>query len=93
MAGEDQEYCSKHRQEVVGFGFSMTPTAHPKKLAKRARPISLWEESSPEDSPPRDGTPESPDELECLKVHAPDCHINWEKVDYNKKDPRNVITL
>jgi hypothetical protein len=28
-----------------------------------------------------------------LKIRAPACHINWEEVDYNKEDPRNIITL
>jgi hypothetical protein len=28
-----------------------------------------------------------------LKIHAPDCHINQEEVDYNKEDLRNTITL
>jgi hypothetical protein len=47
----------------------------------------------PEDSPPRGGTPESPNKLEFLKIHASDCHINKEEVDYNKEDLRNIITL
>jgi hypothetical protein len=63
MAGEGQERCSKHCQEAGGSGSSRAPTALPKKLAKSVRPISLREESSPEGSPPRGGTPESPDEL------------------------------
>jgi hypothetical protein len=28
-----------------------------------------------------------------LKIRAPDYHINREEVDYNKEDPRNIITL
>jgi hypothetical protein len=93
MAGEGQEHRSKHRQEVDGSGSSKAPTTHLKKLAKRARPISLREESSLEGSPPRGGTPKSPDEIEYLKIHAPDCQINQEEVDYNKEDPQNIITL
>jgi hypothetical protein len=69
------------------------PPLTPKKLAKRPKPSSLWEESSPEDSPPCGGTPDSPEEIECLKIRAPDYHINREEVDYNKEDPRNIITL
>jgi hypothetical protein len=93
MVGEGRERCSKQCQEVGGSGSSRAPTAHPKKLAKRARPISLQEESSPEDSP-RGGTPYSPQEVECLKkIRAPDCHINREEFDYNKEDLRNIITL
>jgi hypothetical protein len=32
-------------------------------------------------------------EFECLKIKAPVCHTNREEVDYNKDDPRNIITL
>jgi hypothetical protein len=28
-----------------------------------------------------------------LKIKAPGYHINREEVDYNKEDPRNIITL
>jgi hypothetical protein len=28
-----------------------------------------------------------------LKIRTLDCHINPEEVDYNKEDPRNIITL
>jgi hypothetical protein len=93
MVGEGQERRSKHRQEAGESSSNRAPTAHPKKLAKWARPISLQEESSPEDPPPRGGTPKSPDELECSKIHASDYHINQEEADYNKEDPRNIITL
>jgi hypothetical protein len=93
MAGKGQECRFKHCQEAGGSGSSRAPTAHTKKLAKRARPISLREESSPEDSPLRRGTPESLNKLECLKIHAPDYLINQEEVDYNKEDLRNIITL
>jgi hypothetical protein len=65
----------------------------PKQLAKRQRPSSLCEESSPEDSPPRGGTPKSPEEFECLKIRPPVAHTNREVVNYNKVDPRNLITL
>jgi hypothetical protein len=70
-----------------------SPSTHPNNLAKRQRPSSLREESSPEDSPPCGGTPNSPEEFECLKIRAPDCHINQEEVDYNKEDLMNIITL
>jgi hypothetical protein len=68
MAREGHERCSKQRQEAGGSGSSRAPTAHSKKLAKRARPASLREESSPEDSPHHGGTPKSPVKLECLKI-------------------------
>jgi hypothetical protein len=93
MAHEGQERCSKQRQETGGSSSSRAPTTHPKKLAKRARPSSFWEESSPEDSPHRGGTPESPDELECLKIHASVTHTNLEVVNYSKDDPMNLITI
>jgi hypothetical protein len=93
MASEGHERRSKQCQEAGGSGSSRAPTAHPKKLAKRAIPIYLREESSPEDSPPRGGTPNFPGEVECLKIRAPDCHINREEVDYNKENLRNIITL
>jgi hypothetical protein len=65
----------------------------PKMLAKRWRPSSLCEESSLMDSPPRGGTPESSDEVECLKLRPPVVFTNREVVNYNKVDPRNHITL
>jgi hypothetical protein len=49
--------------------------------------------TSPEDSPPRGGTPESPDELECLKIRPSITHTNWEVVNYSMEDPMNLITL
>jgi hypothetical protein len=46
----------KHRQDV---GASISgPSTKPKKLAKRPRPSSYQEESSPDASPPRGGTPD-----------------------------------
>jgi hypothetical protein len=92
MAGEGHERCSKQRQEAGGSSSSQGPSTHPKNLAKRPRPSSLWEESSPEDYPPRGGTPDTPEEFECLKIRASDCHINRQEVDYNKEDPRNINT-
>jgi hypothetical protein len=63
------ERRSKHRQDV---GASCSgPSAKSKKLTKRPRPNSYQEESSPEVSPPRGGTP---DETECLKMHSPEIH-------------------
>jgi hypothetical protein len=91
MAGEGQECRCKHHHEAGGSGSSRAPTAHPKKLAKSARPISLREESSPEDSPPHGGTPESPDELECLKIRSLVIHTNQKVVNYSKDDPMNLI--
>jgi hypothetical protein len=93
MAREGQERRSKQRQETGGSSSSRAPTAHLKKLAKRARPGSLREESSPEDSPPRGGTPEYLDELECLKIRSLVIHTNREVVNYIKEDPMNLITL
>jgi hypothetical protein len=93
MAGEGHEHRSKNHQEAGGSSSSWAPTARPKKLAKRARPISLQEESSPLDSPPHGGTPESPDELQCLKIHSPIVHTNREVLNYSKEDPMNLITI
>jgi hypothetical protein len=93
MAHKGQERHSKQCQETGGSSSSRAPTAHPKKLAKRARPSSLREDSSPEDSPPCAGTPESPNELECLKIRPLVAHTNWEVVNYSKEDPMNLITL
>jgi hypothetical protein len=78
MAREGHERRSKQRQETGGSSSSRAPFAHPKKHAKRPRPSSLREESTLEDSPPRGGTPESPDELECLKIRPPVVHTNRE---------------
>jgi hypothetical protein len=65
------ERCSKHRQDVGAS--SNGPSAKPKKLAKRPWPSSYQEESSPEVSPPRGGTP---DKTECLKMHSPEIHTS-----------------
>jgi hypothetical protein len=93
MASEGHERHSKHRQEAGRSTSSRAPTAHPKKLAKRARPSTFQEESTPEDSPPRRGSPKSPDKMECLKIHSPVAHTNREVVNYSKEDPMNLDTL
>jgi hypothetical protein len=92
MAREGHKRCTKHRQDVIGSS-SHAPTAKSKQLTKRWRPNSLCEESSPKDSSPRGGTPESPEEVECLKLRPLIVFTNWKVVNYNKVDPRNVITL
>jgi hypothetical protein len=93
MAGEGHERRSKHRQEANWSSSSWAPTAHLKKFAKRARPSTFWEESSPEDSPPRGGSPESPDELECLKIHSLVVHTNREVANYSNEDPMNLVSI
>jgi hypothetical protein len=87
MARRD-ERCSKYRQDVSAS--SNGPSAKPKKLAKRPRPSSYQEESSPEVSPPRGGTP---DEMECLKMCSPEIHTTREIANYSKEDPLNVVHL
>jgi hypothetical protein len=82
------ERRSKHRQDVGDS--SSGPSAKPKKVAKRPRPSSYQEESSPEVSPPHGGTP---DEMECLKMYSPEIHTTWEIVKYSKEDPLNVVHL
>jgi hypothetical protein len=82
------ERRSKHRQDVVAS--SSGPSAKPKKLAKRPRPSSYQEESSPKVSPPRGGTP---NETECLKMHSLEIHTTREIVNYNKEGPLNVVHL
>jgi hypothetical protein len=82
------EHHSKHRQDV---GASLSgPSVKPKKLTKRSRPSSYQEESSPEASPPRGGTP---DEMKYLKMYPPEIHTNQEIMNYSKNDPRNVMHL
>jgi hypothetical protein len=61
----------KHHQDVGAS--SSGASAKPKKLAKRPQPSSYQEESSPEVSPVRGGTP---DETECLQMHSPEIHIS-----------------
>jgi hypothetical protein len=81
------ERRSKHHQDV---GVSSSgPSSKLKKLAKRPRPNS-YQESSPEVSPPRGGTP---DETECLRIYSLEIHTDREIVNYNKEDPMNVIHL
>jgi hypothetical protein len=82
------ERHSKHRQNVGAS--SSGPSAKPKKLAKRPWPISYQEESSPEVSPPRGGTP---DETECLKMYSLEIHSTREIMNYNKEDHMNVVHL
>jgi hypothetical protein len=82
------ERCSKHHQDVGAS--SSGPCAKPKKLAKRPRPSSYQEESSPEVSPPHGGTP---DEMECLKMFSLEVHTNWEITNYSKEDPMNLIFI
>jgi hypothetical protein len=79
------EHHSKDRQDVGAS--SSGPSAKPKKLAKRPRPSSYQEGSSPEVSPPRGGTP---DETECLKMYSPKIHTMREIVNYSKE---NVVHL
>jgi hypothetical protein len=78
----------KHHQDVGAS--SNGPSTKPKKFAKRPRPSSYQEESSPEVSPPRGGTP---DEMECLKMHSSKIHTTREIVNYSKEDPLNVVHL
>jgi hypothetical protein len=82
------ERRSKHRQDVGGS--SSGPSAKPKKLTKRPRPSSYQEESSPEVSAPRGGTP---DEMDCLMMYSLEIHTTWEIVNYSKEDPLNVVHL
>jgi hypothetical protein len=92
MAREGHECHTKHRQDVGGSS-AHDPTARDKQLAKRRRPSSLCEESSPEASPPRGGTPESPDEVECLKMRPPVIHTNRDIVNYSKDDLMTLTNL
>jgi hypothetical protein len=62
----------------------------PKKLVKRPQPSSYQEESSPEVSPPRGGTP---NEMECLKMHSSRIHTNRKIINYSKDYPMNVMHL
>jgi hypothetical protein len=82
------EHRLKHHQNVGAS--SSGPSAKPKKLVKRPRPSSYQEESSPEVSPARGGTP---DETKCLQMHSPEIHTNREIVNYSKEDPMNVMHL
>jgi hypothetical protein len=82
------ERRSKHHQDVVAFSSGLS--TKPKKLAKRPRPSSYQEESSPEVSPPHGGTP---DEMECLRMHSLEIHTKGEIMNYSKEDPMNVMHL
>jgi hypothetical protein len=82
------ERRSKHHQDVGAS--SSGPSAKPKKLAKRPRPNSYQEESSPEVSPSRGGTL---NETECLKMYSPEIHTTREIVNYNKEDPLTMVHL
>jgi hypothetical protein len=93
MAHEGHEQGSKYRQEAGGSSSSQGPSAQPKTLAKHRRSSTLHEESSPVDSPPRGGTPDSPKEFEWLKIRPPVAQTNREVVNYNKEDLRNIVML
>jgi hypothetical protein len=82
------ERRSKHRQDVGASSSSLS--AKPKKLAKKPRPSSYQEESSPEVSPPHGGTP---NETECLMMHSSEIHTTREIVNYSKEDHMNVVHL
>jgi hypothetical protein len=84
----DDERRLKHYQDVGASSSGLS--TKPKKLAKRPRPSSYQEESSPEVSPPRGGTP---DEMECCRMHSPKIHTNREIMNYSKEDPLNVMHL
>jgi hypothetical protein len=89
MDHDGDEHRSKHHQDVsASLCGASTRT---KLLAKRKRPMP--HDSSSEDSLPRGGTPESPDETECLKLRSPVPQVNREGVNYNKEDPMNLVTL
>jgi hypothetical protein len=92
MAREGHEHRTKHRQDVSGSS-THAPTARNKQLAKRQRLGSLHEESSPKASPPRGGTPESPNEVECLKMRPSVIHTNRDIVNYIKEDPMTPMNL
>jgi hypothetical protein len=87
MARAD-EHRSKHRQDVGASSSGLS--TKPKKLVKRPWPSSYQEESSPEVSSPRGGTP---NETECLRMHSLEICTNREIVNYSKQDPMNVIHL
>jgi hypothetical protein len=87
MAHGDE--CRSNHHQDVGAS-SSGPSTKPKKLAKRPRSSSYQEESTPEVSPPRGGTP---DEIECLKMNSLEIHTMKEIVNYNKEDPLNVVHL
>jgi hypothetical protein len=92
MAREGHECRTKHRQDVGGSS-THALAARNKQLAKRWRPNSLREESSPEASPPRGDTPESLDEVECLKMSPLVIHTNRDIVNYSKEDPMTLMNL
>jgi hypothetical protein len=91
MTCEGHERRSKHHEAVSASSSSRAPVAHPKKLAKRARPSSFREDSSPKDSPPHGATPSSPNELECLKMGLPEVHTNREVINYNKVESTRIV--
>jgi hypothetical protein len=92
MAREGHERHTKHRQNVGGSSTHALAASN-KQLAKRWRPSSLCEESSPDASPPRGGTLESPDEVECLKMRPSVIHTNRDIVNYSKEDTMTLMNL
>jgi hypothetical protein len=82
------ERRSKHHQDVGASSSGLSTKTMI--LGKRQRPSNYQEESSPEASPPRGGTP---DEMECLKMYPLEIHTNQKIMNYRKEDPMNVMYL
>jgi hypothetical protein len=93
MTREAHERCNKHREVAGASNSSRAPSTQPKQLAKRRRPSNLYKDSSPMDSPPHGATLSTPLEIECLKMSPPEVFTNREVVNYNKVDPRSIVTL
>jgi hypothetical protein len=93
MTREARERRTKHREVTDASGSSRVPSAQLKQLAKRRRPNSLREDSSPEDSPPHGATPSTPEEFECLKMRPREVFTNRAVVNYNKFESTKVVEL
>jgi hypothetical protein len=93
MTREAHERCTKHHEVVDASSSSRAPSAQPKQLAKRWRPSSIREDSSPEDSPPSGATPSTLKEFECLKMRTSEVFTNRAVVNYNKVESTKVVEL
>jgi hypothetical protein len=81
---------NKRSEVASASGLSQAPTSHSKQLAKRPRP-SLREDSSPNNSPPRQQTPPTPDDNKALEMRAPVVPGNREAFNYKKVDSGEIV--
>jgi hypothetical protein len=90
MERQQHERRSKHHEAVGASGSSWAPASHSKSLAKGPRHTPR---DDPPPPPPRDATPPTSEEYDDLKMRVPEIHTNHVIINYNKIDPKSIMTL